>query len=135
MLLAPDIMMLALSRIGAVMVIASITLEGAVMNDPWWVYLLGSGGGLAILTLIIKEIMSYVRGRSDDRVTRNASLELQRDTAWKERDEEQKRANCEARNARMALNYAAVLRRQLIRAGVEEKDIIPEPLLENCDLN
>lgn len=124
-----------LMRVGFTMSLVSMTLKGVAVNDPWWVYLLGSGGGLAILTLIVKELMSYFKGRTEASTTRNASLVQQRDTAWGERDDAQRRANCEARNTRKALNYAAVLRRQLINLGVEDSAIIAEPSLENCDLD
>lgn len=82
-----DIVSPFVSQMGAWLIMASVTLKGVTVNDPWWVYLLGSGGGLAILTLTIKEIMSYFKGRGEAEVTRNASLVLQRDTAWHERDE------------------------------------------------
>lgn len=124
-----------LAQVGQWLVMSSVALKGVTVNDPWWVYLLGSGGGLAILTLIIKELMSALKGRGEATQTRNAGLVLQRDTAWRERDDATSRANCEARNARKALNYAAVLRRQLINHGVPDEKIPLEPSLENCDLD
>lgn len=113
------------------------------------VELLGAGGGLALAVLIIKTIMDLVKGRADTEITRNASLTQQRDTAWRERDEEREarlaseaqlstarrvaeaKADCEARNARKLWDYAARLRRELFLAGIDPKALEPE--LEQCE--
>lgn len=102
------------------------------------VELLGAGGGLALIALIIKTIMDVAKGRADKQTTRSASLTTQRDTAWKERDEEREArrlaeamAKCEGRNARKLWDYSAHLRRQMFLAGLEPK--AQEPTLEQCE--
>lgn len=102
------------------------------------VELLGAGGGLALIALIIKTIMDLAKGRAEKETTRNASLTTQRDTAWKERDDEREarlmaeaKAACEVRNARKLWDYAARLRRELIEAGVSPQ--AAEPTLEQCE--
>lgn len=102
------------------------------------VELLGAGGGLALIALIIKTVMDVVKGRADKDTTRNASLTTQRDTAWRERDEERDarrladaRAACETRNSRKLWDYAARLRRELIEAGISPK--AAEPTLEQSE--
>lgn len=103
------------------------------------VELLGAGGGLALVALIIKTIMDLLKGRAEKETTRNVSLTQQRDTAWRERDEEhaarrmaEAQAACEARNGRKLWDYSARLRREMFLAGVEPK--AQEPTLEQCEL-
>lgn len=102
------------------------------------VELLGAGGGLALIALIIKTVMDLFKGRAENQTTRSASLTTQRDTAWRERDEEhaarrlaEAMAKCEARNARKLWDYSARLRREMFLAGIEPK--AQEPTLEQCD--
>lgn len=108
-----------------------------ITHSPW-LYLLGSGGGLALLGLIIKTVMDVLNGRAAGVETRNADMKTQRDTAWEERDEERRerilsdrRAAAEARNARRLWDWAAKLRRMLIALGVPEDKIPAEPVLED----
>lgn len=128
------------------MVTPLITMLGTVpplaMASPSttpWMYLIGSGGAVAILTLLITTVRDLLKGRVQVRATRDADLTLQRDTAWKERDEERaariradRRAACESRNARRLWDWAARLKRALIAAGVPDEQIPPEPELEDC---
>lgn len=104
--------------------------------DNLWLYLIGSGGGLALVTLIVKTAMDLVRGRAAGVETRNADMKTQRDTAWKERNAERRerlkeevRGNARERNVRRVLDYASRLRRQLTDHGLEPR--VPEPELED----
>ena len=85
-------------------------------------YLLGGGGGLGLLALIVKTIMDLIKGHRDGQFARDADMKLQRDTAWKERDDERAErirlervlnavVSCERRNSRRVLDYASKLRR------------------------
>lgn len=101
-----------------------------------WLYLIGSGGGLALVTLAVKTAMDLVKGRAAGVETRNADMKLQRDTAWKERNaerrermKEESRGNARERNVRRVLDYASRIRRQLTDNGLEPA--IPEPELED----
>ena len=105
-------------------------------------YLLGGGGGLGLLALIVKTIVDLIKGHRDGQVARDADMKLQRDTAWKERDDERAErirlervlsavVACERRNSRRVLDYASKLRRLLSEMGVEPP---PEPELEDCDV-
>lgn len=107
--------------------------------DPagnWWLYLIGSGGGLALLTLIVKTTVDLVKGRAAGVETRNADMRTQRDTAWKERNAERRerlkeeaRGNARERNVRRVLDYASLIRRQLTDNGLAPR--VQEPVLED----
>lgn len=116
--------------------------------DPashWLTYIVGGGGLVGILALIVTTGRDLINGRLKANDQREASLALQRDTAWKERDEAIKReraadrradvadqrADCEARNNRKLWVYATRLKRQLILLSVEPA--VPEPDLDDCD--
>lgn len=112
--------------------------------DSFWPYLIGGGGLLGILTWASKTYFDWKTGRSTAKEARTADAILQRDTAWKERDEARKReraadrradvadrrSECEARNTRRVLDYAARLRRRLYDLGAD--DVEPEPALMDC---
>lgn len=107
--------------------------------DNFWLYVIGSGGGIAILTLIATTVRDLVKGHANGKQVRNADMETQRNTAWKERNAERRerlkeeaRGNAKERNVRRVLDYASRLRRQLTDNGLEPA--VQEPILEDPEL-
>jgi hypothetical protein len=125
--------------------IPHMTLLGLITVSPFaavepstnaWLYVISSTGGVAILTLIVTTLRDLLKGRISGKQVRNADMQTQRDTAWKERNAERRerlkeeaRGNAKERNVRRVLDYAARLRRQLLDAGLTPA--VPEPELED----
>lgn len=109
--------------------------------ESWLLYLIGSGGLVVIFGALFKTIQDLVKGRAQDKEARTAGAVTQRDTAWRERDDERRArihsdrvATVEAHNTRKALDYAAVLRRLLVRLGMPDNEIPPEPAMIDTSL-
>jgi len=110
-------------------------------GDSWIMYLIGSGGAVVIAGALFKTIQDLVKGRAQQKEARTADAILQRDTAWRERDEERRLrrraervAACEAGNTRRMWDHASRLKRELIARGVPEAEIPAEPELKDCEL-
>ena len=83
------------------------------------VTVLGTGGVGAILLALIKGASSWLSGGASRERARNASYLEQRTSAITERDEMAEERESEAARRRTAEEYAALLRRQLIEAGIQ----------------
>jgi hypothetical protein len=98
--------------------------------------LAGTGGGI---TVIIKALIDKSTGKTERVRVANADMKTQRDDAYlladTERDRataEQKRADRESRNRNRWADYAAVLVRLLIQAGILQSDIPTPPRNEEA---
>lgn len=114
----------------------------AATNDgtSGWMYLLGGGSGVLILGMLGKAGHFLLSGAAKSEERREASLVLQRDTAWRERDDERKaRLRVERKleralgNTRRLWDHIADLRYRLTMKGVPLEQLPQPPALDNLD--
>lgn len=95
------------------------------------VALLGAGGGGAVLLALVNGLIKWLSGASHRERTRNTDLATQRKDAIKDRDEANEARDKADRLRRFEEEYSAILRRQLIEAGITPADrpnfLVKEP--------
>lgn len=100
------------------------------MDSQTWAAIFGAGGLGAVLLTLVKGILDWLSGKHSREKDRNVDILAQRNDAWKERDAERKRANCERiradaehRRRRQLSEYASELRSLLLEKGVPTDDL------------
>lgn len=104
------------------------------MDTQTWATIIGAGGLATVLVALIKGISDWLNGSHTREKTRNVDALTQRNDAWRERDEERERANCERQQADIARRdkrrmqeYASHLRAILLERGIPPSDLPPWP--------
>lgn len=96
------------------------------------VAVLGAGGGGAAVLALVNGIFKWLNGSSGRERSKNTDLLSQRRKAIEDRDKAEKDRDDADRDRRRAYEYAAILRRQLIEAGIQPVPMEPEaPNLES----
>ena len=100
------------------------------MDSQTWATIFGAGGLGAILLALVKGVIDWLNGSHSRERDRNVDILTQRNDAWKERDAERKRANCERiradtehRRRRQVAEYASHLRAVAIRGGIDPSEL------------
>jgi len=109
---------------------AAVRLATEDAGGQMWLYLLGGGSLVTILGMVGKGLTGWLSGRNAEVVRRDASLVVQRDTAWKERDEERRGRERAERNLALMMDHAGHLRYLLRKYGVPPAEIEIYPKLE-----
>ena len=88
--------------------------------DAWQViaYLVGAGGGGAAILSLFRGIGKWIDGSAGREKAKNTDIATQRHNAILERDAAIEDRDEADRKRRIAFEYASVLRRQLIEAGI-----------------
>lgn len=102
-----------------------------------WATVLSSAGLFAFLGVVANGVIKHVNGTAGRERIRNTGLKQQRDEAWalvrEERaraDHSDERADLEAHNRRLIMEYASELRRDCTDHGVTDKELRPWPRLK-----
>lgn len=94
------------------------------------VAVLGSAGVSAFLVALVNGAVKYFNGTAGRERVRNVGLKDQRNEAWKDAERERERADLEAHNRRLIMEYASALRRDCTEHGVTDKELRPWPELK-----
>lgn len=113
---------------------AAVRLAAQDAGGSMWLYLLGGGSLVTILSMLGKGLSGWLSGRAAETTRRDASLVVQRDTAWKERDDERRGRDLAQRNLTRMIDHAGHLRYLLRKHGVPPDEIEPYPVLERDDI-
>lgn len=89
------------------------------------VTVLGAGGGGAALLALINGVFKWLNGSAGRERDKNTSLVEQRKNAIQDRDVAERERDEADKKRRSAFEYASLLRRQLIEAGLEP---VPIPI-------
>jgi hypothetical protein len=102
-----------------------------------WAAVLSSAGLFTFLGIVANGVIKHVNGTAGRERIRNTGLKQQRDEAWalvrEERDradEADTRADLEAHNRRLIMEYASALRRDCTEHGMEDRELRPWPTLK-----
>ena len=94
------------------------------------VALLGAGGLGAALLALVNGLIKWLNGSYGRQRSRSADLVVQRNDAYARAVEAEERAEGEALHRRRLAEYASELRRLLIEAGHDPRDLPPFPSRE-----
>lgn len=109
---------------------AAVRLATTDPGGSMWLYLLGGGSLVTILGMLGKGLTGWMSGRVAETTRRDANLVVQRDTAWRERDDERRGRERAERNLAVLMEHAGHLRYLLRKHGVPPEEIEKYPSLE-----
>lgn len=109
---------------------AAVTAVSTADQPNMWLYLLGGGSLVTIASMLGSAFKTWYSGRGQALIRRDASLVDQRDTAWRERDEERTARQRAERNQRRVESHAGQLVYLLNKYGVPADEIPDYPRLE-----
>lgn len=89
--------------------------------------ILGSSGALVVL---VNGAVKYFNGTAGRQRLRNVGMKEQRNEAWADAERERNRADLEAHNRRLIMEYASELRRDCTEHGVTDRELRPWPELK-----